>query len=174
MRAWYNRAVRFALSVLAATLVIATAAGCSGTSTSSTTPTATRPTPQPTQSRWAKQVDAACKPWQKRIDSVSPAPTNSASLQAWLKRALPFIRKQIVAVDAVKPPPKQAEARKATRFLDSVQKTERALTRYLAAVRANVPAKARAALADANASGRAARAAALSLNITQCGGYESR
>ena len=58
-------------------------------------------------------------------------------------------------------------------FLDSLQKTERALTRYLTAIQANAPANERSALAEASASGAAARAHAVSLDITQCGGYSS-
>ena len=58
-------------------------------------------------------------------------------------------------------------------FLESLQTTERALTRYLTAIQANAPAEERRALAEAAASGAAARAHAVSLNITQCGGYSS-
>jgi hypothetical protein len=177
--------VRFAIFVLAATLVVAAGTGCSedkqaqapGTSGAQTTnpadTSATRPKPQADQSRWAKQVDVACKPWQKRIDAVSTPPTDAASLQRWLERTLPLVRGQIAAVKAVKPPVKEDEARKVTLFLGAVQKTERALTRYLAAIRANASAKVRKALADAGAAGAATRAYAVSLDITQCGGYSS-
>ena len=110
---------------------------------------------------------------QERIDAVTPAPTNAASLQAWLEGALPLVREQIAAVKAVKPPANKAEARKVTLFLNSVQQTERALTRYLKAIREDAPAKVQKALADAGASGAAARAYAVSLNITQCGGYSA-
>ena len=176
--------MRFALSVLAAALVVAAGTGCSedkqaGTSpqtteTGTTTSTvSTRPKPQPSQSRWARQVDVACKPWQKRIDAVTPQPTDTASLQKWLEGTLPLVRKQIAAVEAVKPPAKAAEARKVRLFLNAVRKTERALTRYLAAIRENAAAKVRKALADAGASGAAARSYAASLGITQCGGYAS-
>ena len=41
------------------------------------------PSPAPNQSRWAGQVDAACKPWQERIDAVPP-PTDAASLEDFL------------------------------------------------------------------------------------------
>jgi hypothetical protein len=178
---WYNRAVRFVLSVLAATLVVAAGTGCSEdkqaeaptTSTPTTTPVVTRPKPGPHQSGWAKAVDDVCKPWQERIDAVSPQPTDTASLQAWLERTLPLVRKQIAAVKAVTPPAKAGEARKVRQFLDSLQKTERALTRYLTAIQANAPAKERRALAEAAASGATTRAYAMSLNITQCGGYAS-
>lgn len=181
---WYNRAVRFALCVLAGTLAVAVGAGCGGKKqaqapatssnrTTTTSPGVTRPKPGPNQSRWAKEVDVTCKPWQKRIDAVSPAPTDTASLRAWLERTLPLVRKQIAAVKAVKPPTKRAEARKVRLFIDAVEKTERALTRYLAAIKANAPAKVRTALADAGASGSAARTYAVSLGITQCGGYAS-
>jgi hypothetical protein len=76
-------------------------------------------------------------------------------------------------VKAVKPPTKKDEARKVRRFLDSVQKTERALTRYLKAIREEAPAIAQNALAKAGTSGAAARGYAFSLNISQCGGYSS-
>ena len=138
--------------MLAATLVVAAGTGCSEdkqaqapatTSTPTTTPVVPRPKPGPHQSRWAKQVDNVCKPWQERIDAVTPQPTDTASLEAWLKGALPLVRKQIAAVKAVKRPAKTDEARKVRLFLDSLQKTERALTTYLAAIQANAPAKVR-------------------------------
>jgi hypothetical protein len=173
--------VKFALSVLAAALAVAAGTGCSrdkqaqpgSTSGGTTSLGSNRPQPGPNQGRWAKQVDGVCKPWQERIDTVSPPPTNAASLQTWLENTLPLVRKQIAAVKAVKPPVKADEARKVTLFLDSLQKTERALTRYLGAIRANAPAKVRRALAEAGAAGAAARAYAVSLDITQCGGYSS-
>lgn len=162
--------------MLAATLVITACTGCSNskqTQAPGTTTTSTRPARLANQSRWAKQVDAACKPWQGRIDAVTPAPVDVASLQVWLGRALPLVRKQIAAVEAVPPPEKQVEARKVALFLESLQKTERALTRYLSAIRKNAPAKERRALAEASAGGAAARGYAASLDITQCGGYSS-
>ncbi len=176
--------MRFAFSVLAAALVVAAGTGCSedkqaGSSTSgsqSTSPadaTATRPTPPEDQSRWAQQVDDACKPWQEKIDAVSPAPSDVASLQSWLEQTLPLLREQLAAVKAVKPPAKADEARKRNLFSNALHKTERALTRYLSAIRADAPAKVRKALADAGAAGAAARAYAVSLDLTQCGGYSS-
>ncbi len=54
-----------------------------------------------------------------------------------------------MAVEAVKPPAKQDEATSAKLFLDSLQKTERARARYLAAIEENAPAKAKKALARA-------------------------
>jgi hypothetical protein len=163
-----------------AAAVLAASTGCSGdkqaqtaTTASTTTAQSTRPKPQANQIRWAKQVDAICKPLQKRIDAVTPAPTNTASLQKWLEGALPLVRDQIAAVKAVKPPAKEDEARRVRLFLDSVQKTERALTRYLKAIREKAQAKAQNALAEAGTSGAAARGYAVSLNITQCGGYSS-
>jgi hypothetical protein len=176
IRAWYKRFVRSALSVLAAALVVAAGTGCSGNGQANGTGTTagpTRPKPLPNQSRWAKQVDAACKPWQKRIDAVTPAPANTVALRIWLADALPLIRKQLAAIKAIKPPAKPDEARKVTRFLDTLQRTERALTRYLAASRANASAEARKALDEASASGAAARAQAASLDVTKCGGYSS-
>jgi hypothetical protein len=167
--------------VLAAALLAVAGTGCSEdkqaqspTTTSSPTTTAavSRPKPGPHQSRWAKQVDAACKPWQKRIDAVTPQPTDTASLKPWLERALPLVRKQIAAVKAVKRPAKAGEADKARQFLDSLETTERALTRYVTTTNARVTAKANQALTEAGAAGATARAYAAALNVTQCGGYE--
>jgi hypothetical protein len=176
--------VRFTLSVLAAALVVAAGTGCSedkqagksqtAGSTTTTVPTVVaRPSPKSNQSRWAKQVDVACEPWQARIDKVTPQPTDAASLQKWLERTLPLVRKQLAAVEAVKPPVKADEARKVRLFLNAVRKTERALTRYLAAIRQDAAAKVQKALADAGTTGGAARTYAASLGITQCGGYSS-
>jgi hypothetical protein len=178
--------VRVALSVLAATLAVAAGTGCTekrqasstaGTSgTAVTAPngaTATRPAAPPDQSRWAKQVDDACRGWQQKIDAANTPPTDAASLERWLERVLPLVREQIAAVKAVKPPVKQEEARNARLFLSSFEQVERALTRYLSAVRADAPAKVRRALTDASAAGAATRAYAVSLDITQCGGYSS-
>lgn len=182
MRAWYNDSVKIALSLLAAALAVAASTGCSedkqagtstGAGTGATTSLSVRPKPAAGQSRWAQQVDAACKPWQQRIDAVSAPPADVAALRRWLERVLPLVRQQIAAVEKIKPPAKPAEARRVRLFLDSVHKTERALTRYLRAIRANEPAKVRSALADAGASGAAARAYAVSLGVTQCGGYAS-
>jgi hypothetical protein len=51
------------------------------------------------------------------------------------------------------------------------KRTERALTRYLAAVRAHKPAKvSKKALADAGAAGAATRVRAAALGVTGCGG----
>jgi hypothetical protein len=160
------------VSALAAALLVAAAAGC-GDKQATTTAAATHPTVLPTRSRWAKQVDVVCKPWQDRIDAIRPAPTSVASLQMWLARALPLVRKQIAAVEKVPPPESTSEARKVTRLLDSLNTTERALTRYLAAVNAKTQAKAQTALTTAAAAGAKARALSLSLDITKCGGYST-
>ena len=162
--------MRLAFSALAAALLVAAAAGC-GDKQATTTAAATPPTVLPTQSRWAKQVDVVCKPWQDRIDAIRPPPTSVASLQTWLARALPLVRKQIAAVEKVPPPERTSEARKVTRLLDSLNATERALTRYLAAVNAKAQTKAQTALTTAATAGAKARALSLSLDITQCGGY---
>jgi len=162
--------MRFVLCALAAALLVAAAAGC-GDKQATTTAATTRPTVLPTQSRWAKQVVVVCKPWQDRIEGIRPAPTNVASLQTWLARALPLVRKQIAAVERVPPPTSAGEAKKVTRFLDSLNTTQRELTRYLAAVNAKAQAKAQTALTTAATAGAKARALSLSLDITQCGGY---
>ena len=80
-------------------------------------------------------------------------------------------RKQVAAVVAVKPPGKQSEAKKAALFTRNLKKLERGLTRYLAAIRANDDEGVQRALLETNAAGAAARAYALSLDVTQCGGY---
>jgi hypothetical protein len=161
-------------------LVLGCVTACSGkkqaqaTSTASaTTTTSTRPKRLPNQSRWAKQVDAACKPWQKQIDAVTPAPVDVPSLQKWLDRALPLVRKQLAAVKAVEPPANQDEATKVKLFLASLDKAERALTNYVVAIHQHASTKAKNALAAAGTAGSAARADAVSLDITQCGGYAS-
>jgi hypothetical protein len=164
--------MRLALSALAAALLVAAAAGC-GDKQATTTAAATHPTVPPTQTRWAKQVDVVCKPWQDRIDAIRPPPTSVASLQTWLARALPLVRKQIAAVQKVPPPESTSEGRKVTRLLHSLNTTERALTRYLAAVYAKTPAKAQTALTTAATAGAKARALSSSLDITQCGGYST-
>lgn len=162
--------MRLALSALAAALLVAATAGC-GDKQATTSAATTHPTVLPTQSRWAKRVDVVCKPWQDRIDAVRPPPTSVASLQTWLARALPLVRKQIAAVEKVPAPKSTSEARKVTRLLDSLNATERALTRYLAAVNAKAQAKAQTALTTAATAGVKARALSLSLDITRCGGY---
>ena len=180
--------MRFGLSVLAAVLVLAAGSGCSDDgddgSASATTadaaatepePAATiqsgpRPKPPEDQSRFAKQVDEACKPWQAKIDALAP-PTTAAQLELWLAELLPLVRNQVSAVKAVKRPAKQAEARKAALFIENITKLERSLTRYQAAIRAVDNAKIQRSLREANAAGAASRAYALSLGVTECGGY---
>jgi hypothetical protein len=176
--------VRLVLSVLAATLVVAASTGCSsdddsgtdaaGTTTAAVTtapPIETRPEPPADQSRWAKQVDQACKPWQERIEALPP-PTDESTLEQWLAQTLPLIRKQVAAVRAVKLPAKQSEASQAALFVGGMQRVERSLTRYLAAIRAGDAEAIQQALTDANAAGVETRGYAVSLDITECGGYE--
>ena len=182
--------MRFALSLLAAVLVLAAGSGCSddgdeGSTTGTTAagaltepePAATiqsgpRPKPPADQSRWAKQVDAACKPWQARIDELAP-PATAAELEAWLGGLLPLVRKQVSAIRDVKPPAKPDEARKAALFIENMTKLERSLTRYQAAIKAGDTAAIQRSLREANAAGAASRAYALSLDVTECGGYSS-
>jgi len=174
--------------VLAATLVVAAGTGCSadddgGTEAASTTTTAaqtiasttsaSRPEPPEDQSRWAKQVDEACKPWQAQVDAVAP-PADADGLIRWLSETMPIVRKQVAAVRAVKLPAKQSEAKRAALFVGALQKLERGLTRYHAALRAGDPVAIEAALVEANAAGAEARSYAVSLDITECGGYEDR
>ena len=185
------------LCVLATTLVLVAAAGCSdddeggtaaGTGATATATametattsepdpaesTATRPEPPADQSRWAAQVDDACKPWQDQIDALTP-PRDAAGLEAWLGELLPLVRRQVAAVKAVKPPAKRSEAQQAARFLENMTELERALTRYRDAIAAGQDKAVQRALVAANAAGAAARNYALVLDITRCGGYSDR
>lgn len=176
--------MRAAFAVLAATLVAVAATGCSGDSddpqsAATTAPPAattteaadTRPEPPQDQSRWAREVDAACKPWQERISTVAP-PADASELERYLGETLPLIRKQVAAVDAVKLPTNAADARQARLFVASLRKLEQALTRYHAALRTADPEETEKALADANAAGLEARGSVTGLGVTQCGGYE--
>ena len=197
--------MRIALSVLAATFLVAAGTGCAGDDeaadssgttatataaaeepaattappaeepapaqpTDPTDPSDTRPEPAPDQSRWAAQVDAACTPWQDRIDAV-PQPTDAASLEDFLAAVVPLAGKQAAAVAAVKPPADDEEAETAKLFVAALGQLERGLTRYLAAIRRNDAAAVQEALLEANAAGASARGYAVALGITECGGY---
>ncbi len=167
--------MRLVLSVLAAALVVA-GTGCSSDDdpdrAGTTAPAVvTRPEPPEAQSRWAKQVDEACRPWQERIDAVAP-PADARGLERWLAEALPLVRKQVAAVRAVKPPAKESEADRAKLFLDGMTRLERSLTRYLAAIRVDDAVAVTKALEEANAAGSATRGFAVSVDVTECGGYE--
>jgi hypothetical protein len=178
--------VRSILSALAASLVLAAGAGCGDdepaggdaaattaaatTAAAATTEPETQPEPPADQSRWASDVDAACEPIQRRIDELPP-PTDAATLESWVAQALPLVREEVAAVRAVEPPTVEAEARQASRFVAGLERLEGALTRYLAGLRAGDPAATQAALAEANAAGAEARAAATALDVTACGGY---
>ena len=174
------------IGALAAAVLLVAAGGCGGgeaddaTGTTTRPPaestaaatTAARPEPPDDQGRWARQVDAACGPWQGKIDAVAP-PADAADLERWLEETLPLVRKQVAAVEAVKPPAKTSEAERAALFVAGLRKVERGLTRYRAAL-ANGDAEAVSqALAEANAAGTETRGYALSLAVTQCGGYSS-
>lgn len=176
------------ICVLAAALVVAAATGCSGDEgdddAAATTPPATpvspattasdyaRPEPAEDQSRWARQVDAACEPWQRKLDAVAP-PADAAGLDRWLAETLPLVRKQVAAVEAVKPPAAKEDAQQAELFVEDLRGVERALTRYRAALKAGDAEAARQALTDAGTAGAEARAAALAAGVTECGGYTS-
>jgi hypothetical protein len=147
-----------------------TAQATTAQETTEETDTTGRPEPPSDQSRWAAQVDDVCKPWQEKIDAVPP-PTDVSSLEAWLGDTLPLVRKQVAAVKAVKPPAKAEEARRARLFIGALQKIERALTRYHAAIVANNAQAVQKWLSQANAAGAEARGYAASLDVTQCGGY---
>ena len=175
------------IGALAATLLLVAAGGCGGgddnaaatspqpatTAAAATTEAAeTRPEPPVGQSRWAQQVDAACKPWQTKIDAVAP-PASAADLERWLSDTLPLVRKQVAAVEAVKPPTAAAAAEQAALLVRNLRIVEGALTRYRAAIRSGDADAARDALAEAGAAGTEARTIALAAGVTACGGYSS-
>jgi hypothetical protein len=183
--------VRSIFSVLAAGLVLAAGAGCGDDETSgegTTTPAAAatttadtttapteddyvRPEPPSDQSTWAAEVDAACEPIQSEIDALPP-PTDPVSLESWVAQVLPLVREEVAAVEAVAPPAAgQEEAADITLFVASLGRLEDALTRYLAALRADDAAATEQALAEANAAGAQARTTAEALGVTECGGY---
>ena len=119
LRSRHRHSVSPRIGALAAAVLLVAAGGCGGggdDATGTTTATApaseptveatttdTRPEPPEDQGRWARQVDAACKPWQSQIDAVAP-PSGAADLERWLGETLPLVRKQVAAVEAVKPP----------------------------------------------------------------------
>jgi hypothetical protein len=176
----------------AALLVLAASTGCgddepSGSgattaapeTTTATTTTATAapeqedhvpPEPASEPNRWAMQVDAACEPVQQQIDALPP-PADPASLVAWVEQVLPLVREEVAAVEAVEPPVEAADARTARLFVESLEGIEGALTRYLAALRADDAAAVQRALAEANAAGAQARTHAATLEVTACGAY---
>jgi hypothetical protein len=182
--------VRPIISVLAASLALAAGTGCgdeepAGGGATTTTPAATEATTAPAettesmetqpeaphdQSAWAAEVDEACEPVQRQIDALPP-PTDAASLETWVAQVLPLVREEVAAVKAVKPPGDAEEAGEAKLFVESLERLEGALTRYLGGLRANDTAAVEQALADANAAGAEARALALSLDVSECGGY---
>ncbi len=174
------------IGALAAAVILVAAAGCGGGEGDDATGTTTRPPAETTasattdarpeppedQGRWARQVDAACEPWQGRIDAVAP-PAGAADLDRWLGQTLPLVRKQVAAVEAVKPPVKKSEAERAALFTAGLRKVERGLTRYRAALSDGDAEAVQQALAEANAAGTETRGYALSLAVTRCGGYSS-
>ena len=190
--------MRSTIAVLAAALAAAASTGCSedtragGTTattraaTTQTTPTETttgttteatssgqsdtRPAPPPDQSRWARQVDAACAPLQAKIDALAP-PSDAASLEAWLADVVPLVHAQVAALKAVKTPIKAGEKLRTRLFLASYARLETALKQYLAAIESGDGNKLQAALVSANAAGASTRTYARSLDVTACGGY---
>jgi hypothetical protein len=107
---------------------------------------------------------------QEQIDALPP-PTDAASLVTWVEQVLPLVRKQVTAVKAVKPSTKEDEARNAELFIESLESIEGSLTEYLAALQESDNAAIERTLTAANAAGAQARAYALSLGVTRCGGY---
>lgn len=175
--------MRLALSVLAAALVVVAGSGCSGDKNSEavttgtvadspTTTSDTRPEAPDDQSRWSAQVDSACAPSQERIDAIAP-PAGAEDLDRWLSETLPLVRNQLAAVEAVKLPAKESEAKRAALFVRGLRKVERALGRFRTAINANDAKAIHQALAEANAAGTETRGYALSLGITRCGGYSA-
>ena len=85
---------------------------------------------------------------------------------------MPLVRKQVAAVEAVKPPTAAATAEQAALLLRNLHIVERALTSYRAALAGNADA-AKDALAEAGAAGIEARTTAVAAGVTACGGYAS-
>ena len=175
--------MRLALSVLAAALVVVAASGCGGDKGSDdvttgtvaepvTTSSSTRPAARDDQSRWSARVDSACEPSQERIDAIAP-PAGAEDLDRWLSETLLLVRNQLAAVEAVKLPAKESEAKRAALFVRGLRKVERALGRFRTAINANDAEAIHQALAEANAAGTETRGYALSLGITRCGGYSA-
>ena len=171
--------MRSTITALAAGLVLAASGGCgdddepAAVGTTGATTAAddyARPEPPPEQSRWAMQVDEVCGPVQEQIDAL-PAPTDAASLENWVEQVLPIVGEEVAAVKAVKPSTKEDEVRKAELFIAGLESIESSLTKYLAALRAGDTAAIEQALTEANAAGAQARAYAVSLDVTECGGY---
>jgi hypothetical protein len=190
--------VRSTLSVLAAALVMAAGTGCSedkdddGAAASSTTApattteqntaatepatteraetttTGTTTAAQPKPSRWAMQVDAACRPWQAKLNAVKP-PSDPTQLAASLASTLPLIRREIAAVKGIKLPMDADEAATAKLFVAGLQRIERELTKYVAALRADNAQAVQSAIVQVNTAGAETRTLAASLQITHCG-----
>jgi hypothetical protein len=176
--------------VLAAAAVVAAGAACggeepadeavapaeTGATFTATSPavtedlTETRPDPPADQSLWARKVDAACKPWQKRLDALEP-PADPSGLGPFLAESLPLIRKEIAAIEAVRPPTGSEEASQVEAFVANLRRIERALTAYGAAVESNDRAAVETALGEVAAAGAETRALAFELGVTECGGY---
>jgi hypothetical protein len=180
-----------ALGVVAAALAAAALSGCMGdgggeaadpvtepqaASTSPSTTTseagtgtdAQRAQPASAQSRWANQVDKACRRWQEQIEAVEP-PSDPAAVAPALAQTLPLIRKEIAAVKSVREPETRDEARTARLFVRSLERLERALKKYLRAVRGNDDTAVAASLVEIDAAGTQARTYALVLELTHCG-----
>jgi hypothetical protein len=183
--------------VLAATLVVAASTGCSedksdgadaaGPTTESTTTEQSTPATEPTTtdradtattatstatqrepSRWARQVDAACRPWQAKLNAIKP-PSDATELVGSLESTLPLIRKEIAAVKSVKLPAEADEAATARLFVAGLQAIERGLTKYVAALRADNAQAVQSAIVQVNTAGAETRTYAASLQITHCG-----
>ena len=129
----------------------------------------TRPEPEANQSRWAQEVDAACRQWQERLDALE-RPSDAASLEAFLVEALPLIRNQIAAVTAV-PPEDSRQADEAKLLVAGMRRVADALARYRTALAAGNATAAQTALAEAGAAGTETRERARALGVTACGGY---
>jgi hypothetical protein len=181
--------------VLVATIVVATGAACAGdddqagspagaeaeptftltappageTVEETTAPAETRPDPAPDQSTWAREVDAACRESQERLDALEPP--QDTSIEGFVAEALPLMRQQIEAVVSVDARPGSADAQGAKLLVAEMRAVEAALGRYAEALRADDGAAARAALVEAGTAGAEARRRASALGVTACGGF---
>ena len=127
------------------------------------------PESAPVQSAWAREVDSACRSSQERLDALEPPA--GTSIEDFMAEAVPLMREQIEAVEAVDVRPGSAEARSAAQLVAEMRGVEAGLRRYADALRANDGAAAQAALLEAGTAGAEARRRASALGLTACGGF---
>jgi hypothetical protein len=163
------------LSVLAAALAVAAGTGCSGddegaadrtNAPTTTAPPPAPPTPTEPINAWARQADAICQRFQRRIQAVPP-PTNEVQARRALARALVPIRRQERALKRLGPPDDNRAIGLA--FIGSIVSTRRALEQIVAGFAAGDEAAVQAAYARAGAAGARTRSYAEQLGLVNCG-----